>query len=242
MKEQEDGRHLQEREGLVRIESRDDVEEFLKQPTRRIAETLTGALADKGSLKFALGRLVQASIGGTFLVQLGRELGELQRKGRIKEDCYATSRQQASLLELLKFIEEAPDEEVFRAAKSIFLSSIEVDADDHDELICYELLKVCRRLKAGELLVLKTTWEMFQENPDYVRGRVSNSADGWLDLLSKRISLPLGLIEAYERVLIENNLLSGRRHPDRSGIDDSECRLTELGKTLCDRIVRYDLD
>ena len=142
----------------------------------------------------------------------------------------------------MKFIEEAPDEEVFRAAKSIFLSSIEVDTDDRDELLCYELLKVCRRLKAGELLVLKTTWEMFQENQDYVRGRVSAGATGWLDLIAKRISLPQGLIEAYERVLIENNLLSGRRHSDRSGIDDSDCRLTELGKTLCDRIDRYDLD
>ncbi len=53
--------------------------------------------SDKNELKLSAGRLVQASIKHKFLTQLGKEIKEYRGKGKIKEDYFATHKEQASL-------------------------------------------------------------------------------------------------------------------------------------------------
>jgi hypothetical protein len=52
----------------------------------------------------------------------------------------------------------------------------------------------------------------------------------------------VALVEQDEKVLMENNLLSGRQYGDGSGISDSNGRLTDLAHALHENIERYKLD
>jgi hypothetical protein len=108
--------------GIVKLDDEKSLMEFLREPTAKMAEAITGILAsDQTSWKLSAGKLVQAAIKGKLLTQLGRELEGYRAAGKIKEDYFATHKNQASLYELLKFLdEEVPDEELFAAVKSIF--------------------------------------------------------------------------------------------------------------------------
>src|SRR3989344_2422229 len=138
----------QKNDGLIKLGSLQEVQEFLTKPTNAIAEFLTGFLAHSEKLPpayiLSAGRIVQATIKGKLLTQLGREIDKYRKEGRIKEDYFATHKNQASLLELLQFIDsEIPDEEVFKAMKSIFFCGVATDADSKQEEIAYQFLLLC---------------------------------------------------------------------------------------------------
>ncbi|MFH1698791.1 MAG: hypothetical protein ABH882_07015 [Candidatus Omnitrophota bacterium] len=237
---------MTEEKGLININDTQSVIKFLQAPTIKVAEALTGMLAsDKNELKLSAGRLVQASIKHKFLTQLGEEIKKYQEKGKIKEDYFATHKEQASLCELLKFIdEEIPDEERFKAIKSIFLFSISKDTIEEDKVLAYELLKICKKLRSGDLLVLKAAYEIVNgETNIKLSESVSefHSAAEWFNVISKQIghNLP-SLVEVYENNLTDLKLISDRKHPDRSGIFKTPYfRLTNLGFKLCEFITKY---
>lgn len=239
---------MEEEKGLINIDDPQSIIKFLQAPTIKIAEALTGMLAsDKNELKLSAGRLVQASIKHNFLKQLGEEIKKYREEGKIKEDYFATHKEQASLYELLKFIDEQiPDEERFRAMKSIFLYSITVDTVDKDKELSFELLKICKKISASELLILKACYNILngQHKFDYLtkeKIRDMHSASEWLRLVSEQIghNIP-SLIEVYEENLEKLSLITARQHSDRSGIGKSAYfRLTELGYKLCEFINKY---
>lgn len=229
-------------EKLIRIDDRDSLIEFLRAPTVEFAEGLTAILANPGSMKLAAGHIVQAALKGRLLEQLGRELEELQKAGRIKEDYFATHNQQSTLQELLKFIDEnPPSEEVFKAMKSIFFSTIKTDATAADEQIAYQLLQLCRKLESGDILVLKASWEMYCESPNKLEAHLggNNHTIYWCDLISKKTNVPSGLIDLHDKKLVGLNLLTPRQYPDGSGITPTDCRLTPLARLLCDKITKF---
>jgi hypothetical protein len=47
------------------------------------------------------------------------------------------------------------------------------------------------------------------------------------------------LVEQDEKSLIEKGLLSDRIHPDRSGVKNTDARLTDLGVKLCEYLSDY---
>jgi hypothetical protein len=146
---------------LLRIDDTNQLIEFLRQPTVELAEGITAILSNPSVLTLAAGRIVQAALKGRLFEQLGRELVEWKNVGRIKEDYFATHNQQATLKELLKFIDDdPPDEEVFKALKSIFFCSVETSANVDDERKAYQFLQVCKQLQAGEVLLLRECWTM----------------------------------------------------------------------------------
>jgi hypothetical protein len=218
-------------ENLIRIGDRDSLMEFLRQPTLELAEGLTAILASPGQLKMAAGHIVQAAIKGRMYEQIGRELEELKKAGRIKEDFFDTHKQQATLHELLKFIDEnPPDDEMFAALKSIFFSTISVDADAEEEQLGYHLLQLCKQLSSGEILVLRTTWHLY----NMTLGKTeSPRLPQWIDMVAKGAQIPLALLEVYQEKLIQLRLLQG------IGATTNDFRLTDLSKTLCDRITKF---
>lgn len=211
--------------------------EFLQQPTEIIAETITGILAsDLKDYKLIAGRIVQSALKFRLLTQLGRELKELREKGKIKEDYFATHKQQATLVELLKFIdEEVPDEELFKAVKSIFFTSISKDASEEDSLLGYHFLQICKQLKSGDILLLKTCYQI-RKSGKYIE---NNSARSWMDKCARYSELPKGMVELYEENLMKFKLLTERTYSDRSGVRIGNFRLTDLAIELCEFITRY---
>lgn len=232
--------------GLIKIDDRKSIIKFLQAPSLKIAEALTGILAsDLNEYKLSTGRLIQASINWKFLSQLGKELKEYAQKGRIKEDYFATHKEQSSLYELLKFIDEGvPDEERFKAMKSIFLISISKDVSKEDKELAYELMKICKIISSSELLILKACY-------DVVKGKIAfkhqgdfkltiNSRNRWFRWVAEQIghNLP-SLVEYHEENLIKLKLISNRDTTIAAFIATDYFRLTELGVKLCDFISKY---
>ena len=213
----------------INLDSKDNVMKFLQQSTIKIAETFTGLLvSSREDWKLSAGKLIQAVIKSSFLTQLGREIEEYRDKGKIKEDYFATHKQRATLIELLKFIdEEVPDNERFNAIKSIFFNSIAKDASERDEILGYELLKLCRKLTSGDILVLKSCYRNIDSMKDF------QETINWLNKVSEDIHLPIRLIELYEKNLMSLNLLSGRHGKSQdiiaAGVNG---RITDLGAEL----------
>jgi len=222
----------------VNLESKESIIEFLQKPTVAVAEAITGFLAsDKKDLTLMAGKLVQGAIKVNLLSQLGIELKELREKGKIKEDYFATNNQRASLLELLKFIDsETPDEEVFNAVKAIFLKGISKDATSQDELIGYQLLKICKQLGSGEILTMKAVYETYKTEIN--KSNKTTGVRQWLNEVGEKLDVPSDMIELFENKLVELKLLGDRKHADRSGIEAPETyRLTGLGIKMCEFIL-----
>lgn len=219
---------------------------FLQQPTVVLAEFLTGVLSSGLSeYKLSAGKLVQAAVKGRLLDQFGREIKDYRESGKIKEDYFATRKSQATLLELLQFIDsDVPDEEVLRALKSIFLNMVAVGADDKNEQVGYQLFQLCKKLNSMDILILKTCYRIYtSEDLEGVNTGINAHGD-WINTVSSKIGYDLPeLVGAQDDKLVELGLLSGRKHGDRSGIKaGKEFRLTKLGIKLCEYITGWDVE
>lgn len=232
---------------LIKLEDLEDIKNFLEKPTIAIAETLTGLLAQSGILPssyiLSAGRIVQATVKGKLLTQFGRELERYREEGKIKEDYFATHKNQASLLELLQFIDsDIPDEEIFKAMKSIFFTGVAIDADERQEEVAYQFLLLCKKLNSMDILILKTCYKIYcGEDLVNVNTGITNYGD-WVKTVSEKIGYGLPeLVSASDAKLVELGLLSPRSHSDQSGIRaGKEFRLTQLSIKLCEFIAKWE--
>ena len=189
------------------------------------------------------GKVVQATIKGKLFKQLGKEINKYREEGKIKEDYFATHKNQASLLELLQFIDnDIPDEEIFKAMKSIFFTGVASDADARQEEVAYQFLLLCKKLNSMDILILKACYGIFiGKDLEGVNTGITNFGD-WVSTVSEKIGYDLPeLVSASDPKLVELGLLSARAHSDQSGIRaGKEFRLTKLGIKLCEFITRWE--
>jgi hypothetical protein len=227
---------------LSSFSNQEEIEQFLKSSTIKIAEFITGVLgSDLSSYKLTTGNLVQAVIKRNILTQLEREIREYQEKGKIKEDYFATNKQQATLLDLLKFIDsDIPDEEVLNAMKSIFFTVISSDSGKKEEEIGYQLLQICKKLNSMDILVIRACYKIYKKNdPKYAK---IHSYSEWEKIISRVIGYNLPeLVSISSDKLEKLNLLSDKTYSDQSGIKKGEnFRLKKLGIKLCEYISGWD--
>lgn len=237
--------------GLINVEDEKSLMRFLREPTIKIAETITGILSsEQKDWKLSAGKLVQSAIKGTLLTQLGREIEKYQKEGKIKEDYFATHKNRASLYELLKFLdEEVPDEELFVAVKSIFFSGISVDANERDESLAYEFLQSAKELSGTEILILKANFELVQGKVATtvsadILGSVQSKRSVWKRVIARQMGY--GELHAiatkYEKNLESLGLISPRSDDSRFQ-DEFETtykfRLSEMGCKFCEFITKY---
>jgi len=228
---------------LAQLDDRTWIERLLNEPMIVFAETLTGALSQPSLVRFALGKCVQARLKGRLIQEFGIQLRVLREAGKIKEDYFATHSQQATLKDFLKFIDDdPPDEEVFKALKSIFFCGVEKSATAADELKAYHLLQVCKQLRSAEILLLRESWSLYKEDPKQMSKWRATENEGvyeyvWLQKMSASLKLPEGLIENSAETLNRLRLL---RPSKLQGIISAEtCRLSTFGIELCERITKF---
>lgn len=224
---------------------------FLKEPTVRIAETLTGILiSEQKDWKLSAGKVVQAAIKGSLLTQLGREIEDYRMKGKIKEDYFATHKNRATLYELLKFLDEdIPDDELFTALKSIFFSGIQKSATTLDEALAYEFLQTAKKLSGTEILILKANSELAQGeisdavNPD-VLGNAQSKRSVWKRVIAKQMGYGEmhAIVSKYESNLSSLGLISPQY--DNAQFSDEfeptqKFRLSEMGYKFCEFMTNY---
>lgn len=218
------------------------LKEFLEQPTIKIAEAVTGALAVGASgLSTAGGRLIQAAIKGNLFVQFGREIGRLVDEGKIKEDYAEKKYGFQSLADLLNFIDsEAPDEDRFNAVKAMFFALNSVDVKESgEEILRYQLFKLTLSLTSTQILTLKISYDWVAKN-ETLNPSMGSGAPEWVAKMSQSLGHGIGnLVEIDETVLMDKKLLSPRVYTDRSGITATNARLTQLGMSFCESLQKY---
>ncbi len=225
---------------------------FLQQSTIATAEFLTGVLAsDQNAYKLSAGRLLQSVVKNNLFTQLGREIAEYRSTGIIKEDYFATHKNQVTLLELLKFIDEdVPDEELFKAAKSIFFTSIGIDSTPKEEMLAYEFMTTIRKLSGTEILILKANYEIATGilkggNTTTTIEKSNRYREYWRNCIARQMGEQAmhSVIDKYEVNLEELGIINRREHIERAAgsfTPTSHFRLTEIGVMFCGYISKYE--
>lgn len=224
--------------------------QFLQQPTLQIAEFLTGVLvSDKKDWKLSAGHLIQATIKGNLLTQLGNEIKKYQDDGKIKENFLESDINRASFKELLEFIDsETPDEVRFKAMKSIFFASLNKNSD---EVLAYELMKICRKLSSMEVQILVANYNITIGNskpvPHGIEWGSNRGVLYWATTIAEQVGhhIPEVVLQ-YENHLSELKIISDRHYPVNTTqiVNDFEptkyFRMTDLGYKLCEFITKYE--
>lgn len=237
---------------ILKIEDVKSVAHFLQSSTLKIAEVLTGILAsDSADWKLSSGKLIQSVIKGNFFTQLGREIRTYQEKGEIKEDYLETSRNRATFYELLKYLEDnVPDDDLFCAMKSIFLSGVQSEATEEDELFAYEFLLMAKTLNGIEIVILGANYKIAQKKQNKSVSEFTNqvtqpySRAYWRRAICLQLNQESfdGVIRKYEIHLEELGLISPRTEDSRFARDFEPTqyfRLTDTGFKFCEFILRF---
>jgi len=234
---------------LIKFDDKKSIVEFLRQPATKMAEFLTGLLAsDTTHLKLSAGRLVQASIQWKLFTQLGKEVQEYIAKGKIREDYLNYPQNEQALCELLEFIDECtPDEERFKAMKSLFLRSVSTENAGDDQILAWRFMKLCKQLDSDDLLILKAAFDIYHRRiskkvcSDPSKYNIEdNVASNWFAAIANQIGHGIKpLVEVNEEKLIRLKLI-GQKISALRFSEMKKFRLTDLGHKLCEFI--YDFE
>lgn len=121
------------------------------------------AASERKDFTLSIGHIIQSIFKGKFLEQLTNEWDHYRNTGKIKDD-YQTTRQHIECLkEMLDFIDsDNPDQEQFDVMKRIFFRAALEDDSDRDSIIPQQFLRQTRRLSSGEIVILKTVYDIAQ--------------------------------------------------------------------------------
>ncbi len=174
---------------------------------------------------------------------LQSEVQRLIEKGCIKRDVFDEQPNLLALSEILKMVEngELNDEELFRAVKSIFYSSLISGAGEYQKRRARSFLSLCRRISTDDLLILRAAYELavLTVPNDEV------NANKWRVAIANKTGLShKELIEAREEGLMDERLISDYLYKgDNSGFMRTDhYRLTNLGFEFCEFFVRFRED
>lgn len=229
----------------IGLEDPEKLLNVIKDPIK-LSECIAGVLSRTLSehTLFA-GRIVEAAIKRNLFQQFGRELNHLIRQGRVQKEFLCTHRAQSTLVELLKFIDdEVPDEDRFKAIKSIFFTAVSKDVEENDRILAYEFIKIGKIIGSGELLVLKAVYDIYsgqaRTNIGFDESRMSD-ARYWVECVAKQVGHGIsGLIDLHERQLVDQCLLSNRFGVGNLDVDRNRFRLTNAGVKFCEFIKKYE--
>ena len=215
----------------------DEVSGLLGRTVDSVVQGLTGlAASEKKDVALSVGHIIQRMRAGKFVQTVKDEWDNLVAKGKIQEEFVESEQNLDCLQDLLDFIDkDVPDAQRFAAMKNLYLH-VAVDADSpRPDYLPQQLMKVCRSLSSGEIIVLLTTYKVTLSQRSFQENHVS--ASGWLKTIADESGLYGELVQIYEETLITKGFLPRRIHSDGSGVVvGKHFRLTELAVALCQRI------
>ena len=92
------------------------------------------------------------------------EYSTKEKNGELK-DVSQKERYSDSLIDLLKYLgKELPDEERWNVMKALFFAQVSNNTNEEDELIAYLLMEKCKQMSTVEILILKSAYELNNEN------------------------------------------------------------------------------
>jgi hypothetical protein len=215
----------------------------IRNALQNLDKALTGIVAsDKKDLFLSLGYIFQRTRNGEFLKGFGDEWDKYVKKGRINADYIKSSQHRECLQELLDFLDnDSADAVRFNAIKQILLNAATEQRSNRDDILPQQLMRLARRLTSGDVLLLSSVYEISKTHFDMET--IGGSATGWIKHVASNSPLRFpALVELHEESLMKHNLISGREHSDRSGIDrhSKHFRLTGLGLELCKFMTEWE--
>lgn len=202
------------------------------------------ALLTSGLSKYALAgpRVAFAAMAVEALTDLGKEISDWIKEGKIREDFSGRPSGYQTWVELLQEIDSNPmDADRLKAMKAMFLAANRVTATDSDSILAYQFFQIAKNLNSSQLLVLKAVRAWYQ---DYIRGpRTGGSmpANQWREMIANRLGHKLpSLIVRDERKLVEYCLIAPWTHPDELQVPLMDARMTDLGIKFWENIDAYD--
>ena len=203
---------------------------MLARTAKGLAEGLTGlAASDNKDRMLSIGYLFQRVRSGKFLDTLKSQWDEYREKGRIKDDYIDTDQHAECLQEMLDFIDnDVPDSIRFEAMKQVFLNASSETISDRESVLPQQYMRLCRGLQSGEVLVLRTLYEVISEGGKIVGMPTSPDWNRWL---ASRSGLECGEhVSLFTASLKEKHLIVGEQAwSHKHG-------MTSLGLSLCEFI------
>jgi len=216
-----------------------DGEEVFNAALKAFTEALTGiAASDKKDWALSFGYLLQRVRGGKFLKTLSDEWAKYRKKGRIKDDYLATEQGQACLQEILDSLDkESPDEQKFSAMKRILITAAEEKLSDRRSILPQQLMRICRGLSSGELVLLATAYGVFKRGEMIKEAGVPGDRNQWVTLAVEKSGLQFReLVESHDESLTAKRLFSPQVVGSSSFSFTKFIRLSDLGHCLCEFI------
>lgn len=224
----------------IEPQRRNDVSGMLGRTIKGIADGFAGiAASDRKEWALSVGHLFQRLRGGQFLNTLKGEWDLYKAKGKISDEFEQSDENWDCLQELLDCLDkDVPDSKRFEAMKNLYLNIAVHAGSPKSDFLSQQLMRVCRRLSSGELIVLLTVYRTSDSKRQGAKYQ-HYGAENWLVVITNRSGMPRELVETYEEALMEKRLLSPRIHGDRSGVVLGDYfRLTDFAVTLCDWIAK----
>lgn len=214
---------------------------LISDPLPAVIAIITGALGSgHEQMIFAGGRVAQAVLKGRALNQVAREIDELLKKGKIREDFANTKYGFRTFVELLTAVDEdASDDERLYAAKAMFVAVNAPDAPAGEALVRYQLFRTALKLSGSQLFLLAICFK----HRSHFDSNVRPTTDNWLNMVCNNIGHRVtSLIELDEAALIQHAILTPRFGENQSEINPQNARLTDLGLRLSELVQSYTGD
>lgn len=171
-------------------------EKYLQNPALWFAEVLTGvATYSKKDFFLAGGRIIQGAIKLDFWKEFLNQLNKAREIGKIKRKFYESRNGRINFNELFTYLSanDSPDEEVFKALQAIFFASEQMESEQKDELLAYELMQVAKKMRSVDLRILIAAYQLYLKQKKSEKLNI-NTTQAWQIRISSMIGLPIDMI------------------------------------------------
>jgi hypothetical protein len=178
------------------ITFRKSIEKYLQDPALWFTEVATGvATYEKKDFILAGGQIMQGAIKLDLWKEFLYQLNKARKTGKTKSRFYESRAGRINFNDLFSYLDknDTPDDEIFRAIQAIFFVSIKNDSQQKDEILAYQLIQVCKKMKSIDVLILLAAYELYLKQKE---GEIINihSIQDWQVKIAEMIGLPIDLV------------------------------------------------
>lgn len=172
------------------------IEKYLQNPALWFAEVLTGvATYEKKDFILAGGQMMQGAIKLDLWGELLHQLNKARKAGKTKSKFYESRNGRINFNELFSYLDknDTPDEEIFKAMQGIFFASLKIDSQQKDEILAYQLIQVCKKMRSIDVLILLAAYELYLRHKEGLTLNIHTIQD-WQVKIAELIGLPIDLV------------------------------------------------
>jgi hypothetical protein len=236
---------------IVHLENPNVIERILST-TRAEATDYVGKLLQSGVPRYisAGPKVAFTAMAIEALTDLGREIADWIRAGRIPEDFSGRPAGYQTWVDLLQEIDSNPiDGERLKAMKAMFLAANDINATDGQSVLGYQLFQIAKTLTSGELLLLKAVF-VASRNSEFSGSPGRVALEGWARTMAGKAGHGLytlvirdsNALELHGLINAKLDISAAPYAMGQNWVDPANARLTELGARFCENVRHYEAE